>query len=68
VTGTGSRKLDGEATWGGLEILEGPCCDEMTCEVRELWPYPSETVEDMKARLRAKYGWLQPRKGGHLWS
>lgn len=42
---------------GMLEILDGPCCDEWTCQTRELWPYQSETHEQMIARLKAKYNW-----------
>lgn len=61
-------QLDPYEGSGALEILEGPCCDEMTCEARELWPYPSETDEQFRARLKAKYAWQQPRQGGHLWS
>lgn len=59
--------LDPYEGWGGFDILEGPCCDELTCDVRELWPYQNETIDDMKARLKAKYSWQQQRQGGNLW-
>lgn len=48
--------LDPHQGWGGLELLEGPCCEDRECEVRELFQYPGETTDEMKARLRAKYG------------
>lgn len=49
------RPLRGERSAAG----EASPCDHVpgTCDVRELWPYPGETQEQFKARLRAKYNW-----------
>jgi len=42
---------------GAFEILAGPCCENRECPSRECWPYPGESLDQMKARLRAKYNW-----------
>lgn len=45
-------RTPGRYLGSGLELLEGPCCDDLTCPSRDAWPYPGETHEQFHARLR----------------
>lgn len=39
--------------YSGFEILDGACCDDLTCPSRQCWPLPSESREQFLARVGA---------------